>query len=97
MLNAFQRKRRASLSDCERRGLYERKKRKLSNPATRYAAGLSTLESQVELYSLEPMQVLCIHCKAAHFREERTKSGKYPLNSFNSCCGHGLHIFLNHF
>lgn len=39
---------------------------------------------------LGPMNVLCVHCEAKHFKSEKVSN---KGNSFNDCCSHGKVVF----
>lgn len=42
----------------------------------------------VQYHALGPFEILCIHCGALHFAEERV-SNRINRNSFGDCCLHG--------
>ena len=46
------------------------------------------VSADVSYYTLGPFEILCIHCGALHFPEERV-SNRVNINSFGDCCSHG--------
>lgn len=42
----------------------------------------------MQYHALGPFEILCIHCGALHFAEERV-SNRINRNSFGDCCLHG--------
>lgn len=81
--NEEQRKHRLEEQRC--RDGRRRRALELNNCLPTYKCAVT---AAVQYHALGPFEILCIHCGALHFTEERV-SNRINRNSFGDCCLHG--------